>query len=120
MPMRMGATNQISGIALMPFDQLLPPLQDCRSWRAALPRAAVAYVFGFAGLRTRLGYAHMCEAGSRWIEGGAALGTPLLAAGCVLFARRLWLGCTAAILLILGVYLLRDPYLTWAHTGMRW
>jgi hypothetical protein len=104
----------------MPFDHLLPPVQDCRSTRAALPRVAVAYMFGFVGLRVGLGYAHMCTAGSGWIEGGAAFGTPVIAAACLMFARRLWLGFALAALLIFAVDLLREPYLTWAHTGMRW
>ena len=101
------------------MDRLLPPLQRCGSVRAALPRGFLATLFFWAGVRAGIGYAHMCEAGSRWIEGGAALGVPLAAAGWVLVARRLWLASFGAGLLILAAYALQQPYLAWAHRGMR-
>ena len=102
------------------WNQLIPlPHRSSSRW-GSLPRVLLAVLIGWAGLRISSGYAHLCEAGSGWIEGGAFLGTPLAAAGGVLLARRLWLGCAGAGLLILAVYLLRDPYLAWAHSGMRW
>ena len=101
-------------------NQRFPPAHRCPSPRAALPRVLLAAGIGWAGLRVGAGYAHLCEAGSGWIEGGAILGTPLAAAWGVLCARRLWLGCAGAGLLLLAVDLLRDPYLGWAHAGMRW
>ena len=103
----------------MRLDRLLPSVQTCGSTRAAVLRMLLAILFGGVGFWAGLGYAHMCTAGSRWIEVGAMLGAPLAAVVGVLFARRLWLGCLAAGLLILGVYALQQPYLEWAHRGMR-
>lgn len=104
----------------MPLDRLPPPVHRCPTVRAAVPRVALAALFTWLAARAGMGYAHLCTAGSGWIEGGAMLGTPLVACTGVLFARRLWLACAGAGLLILLVSVFQQPYLDWAHRGMRW
>jgi hypothetical protein len=73
----------------------------------ALPVMVLAFKAG--------SYAHLCNAGSPWIEGGAMLGTPLAAGALVLFVRARWIGLTAAGMLVSIVWLLQRPYLEWVH-----
>jgi hypothetical protein len=79
------------------------------------PRLALAVLFGWVGFKVGFGYVHMCDAGSRLIEGSAAFGTPSAASALVLFVRRLWLGLLGAAVLTLVVHALCRPYLDWIH-----
>jgi hypothetical protein len=75
----------------------------------------LAVLFGWIGLKVGFGYIHLCEAGSRLIEGSAAFGTPLVVGALVLSVRRLWLGMLGAAAVILVVYALCRPYLDLVH-----
>jgi hypothetical protein len=103
------------GECRMGLERLLPPPQDCTGLRSVLPRAFLAGLFASVGCNAGLGYVHMCEAGSRLVEWGAVLGTPLAVGALVLFPRRLWSGMLGAALVILAVYAFCGPYLDWAH-----
>jgi hypothetical protein len=109
----------VSGVVrrrrFMGLERLLPPCQDCAALRPTWPRVFLAALLASIGVKAGLGYVHLCEAGSRLIEGGATFGAPLLVAALILFARRLWLGTLGAALVILVVYVLCRPYLDWIH-----
>lgn len=96
-------------------ERLLPPIQDCARLRAMMPRVLFAAMFASISMKVGINYFHLCEAGSRLIEAGAALGTPLLVTVMILFVRRLWLGMLGAALVTIAVYACQRPYLDWIH-----
>src|SRR5262245_12237947 len=100
-------------------DRLMPPVQTCKSAPTALPRFLFTALVCWIGVRAGMGYVHMCEAGSRWIELGAMFGIPLATAVWISVTRRLWLTCIAVGALFLTVNSLQQPYLEWAHRGLR-
>ncbi len=67
------------------------------------------------GLKIGARYPHMCEAGSRLIEGLAMWGTPVLVGAIVLFCKGRWYSFFIATILLVVVWLLADPYHDWAH-----
>jgi len=72
---------------------------------------------GFAaGLMVGLPYLHLCSAGSRIIEFGAAYGTPVVCAVMLGSARRRYLLAIFAVaLLLLLVHFGCEPYRDWIH-----
>lgn len=66
-------------------------------------------------------YMHLCAAGSRWIELGAAFGTPLVVGPLVGLVRARWLAYLLAACVLTAVCILARPYLDWAHgEPIRW
>src|SRR5262249_29003095 len=99
----------------MVTERLLPPLQDCTALRPMLPRVFLAALVASIGVKAGLVDIQLFEAGSRFLEGGAVFGTPLLVVPQILFVRRLWLGMLGAALVTLAVYAFCHPYLEWIH-----
>jgi hypothetical protein len=99
----------------MAIGRLFPPPQDCTALRPMLPRVVLTVLFGWVALKVGFGYIHLCEAGSRVVEGSAAFGAPLAVCALVLFVRRPWVAILSAALVTLGVYALCRPYLDWIH-----
>jgi len=102
-------------MSVVASERLLAPIQDCDRLRAAMPRVLLAAMFASLSMRFGINYFHLCEAGSRLVEGGAALGVPLVVLVLILFTRRLWLGMLGAALVTIAVYALQRPYLDWIH-----
>jgi|SRR3954468_17433680 hypothetical protein len=61
------------------------------------------------------GYPHLCEAGSRTLEGIGMMGIPVAAAVAVGLCRRWRVGLAIATALLALDYLAREPYLQWVH-----
>ena len=97
------------------INRLFPPPQACPTAPAALPRILLTGVFGVVALRVGTGYLHLCEAGSRVVEGSAVFLTPALVCAPVLFARRLPLAVLWAAAVLLTIYACRQPYLDLVH-----
>ncbi|MCI0682585.1 MAG: hypothetical protein L0Y71_10810 [Gemmataceae bacterium] len=99
----------------MAVARLLSPLQDCDTLRAMWPRVFLAALFASFAAKAGINYCHLCEAGSRLVEGGAAWGAPLLVLALILFSPRLWLGMLGSAALTIVGYVLQRPYLDWIH-----
>jgi len=94
------------------LDRLFAAAEDRRLWlRAALAAATVVIGIMFVGI----GYPHLCEAGSRWIEGVGAAGIPMAAGAAVCFFRRYRVGLLVAVCLLTFDFVAREPYLRWVH-----
>lgn len=78
-------------------------------------RLMLLFPVGYLGLGIGLQYVHLCLAGSRWIEGAAIFGTPLIAMLAVMMCRRLTVGLTIAGGVLLLSHACCRPYLDWIH-----
>jgi hypothetical protein len=93
-------------------DRLFKRLEDRRTWlRAGLAVATTVMGIKFVGI----GYPHLCNAGSRWIESAGALWIPLGAGAAVWLCRQYRVGLLVAGCLLAVDYAAREPYLQWVH-----
>ena len=94
------------------LDGMFKRLEDPRQWlRACLALATLVAGIKFVGI----GYAHLCTAGSRWVESAGALWIPMAAGAAVWAFRRYRVGFAVAACLLAVDYLAREPYLQWVH-----
>src|SRR5688572_26001239 len=103
-------------MSVMASERLLPPIQDCARLQFIFPRAFLATLFASLSVKAGINYIHLCEAGSRLVEGSAVWGAPLLVVALILFARRLWVGMLGAAFVTIVVYAVHKPYLDWVHS----
>ena len=83
--------------------------------RFYLSRGVVTGWFVHMGLWVGLRYIHLCESGSRLVEGLAVFGTPLIAGAAVAAIQRRSVAYGLATVILFAVWLLARPYLDWAH-----
>lgn len=87
-----------------------PPSSFATVWRVFL-----GVLFAFLGLEAGRQYIHLCYAGSRFVEGAAFFGTPLVAVLVIVGIRRLAVAAVVAACWVTGVWLLARPYLDMVH-----
>jgi hypothetical protein len=100
----------LSCLAALPFRVKQPPSSFATVWRVFL-----GVLFAFLGLEAGSQYIHLCYAGSRFVEGAAFFGTPLVAGLVIVGIRRLTVAGVVAACWVTGVWLLARPYLDMVH-----
>ena len=97
-------------LAALPLRAKRPP-----SSFAFVCRVLLAVLFTFLGLEAGSQYIHLCYAGSRFVEGAAFFGTPLVAGLVIVGIRRLTVAGVVAACWVTVVWLLARPYLDMVH-----
>jgi hypothetical protein len=87
-----------------------PPSSFAAVWRVFL-----GVLFALLGLKAGSQYIHLCYAGSRFLEGAAFFGTPLVAGLVILGIRRPAVAGVVAACWVAVVWLLSRPYLDMVH-----
>src|SRR5262245_22415883 len=91
----------LSCLATLPLCMKRPPSSSAAVWRVFL-----GVLFALLGLKAGSQYIHLCYAGSRFVEGAAFFGTPLVAGLVILGIRRLAVAGVVAACWVAGVWLL--------------